>query len=132
MHISAIACTYMRLHAHTCTHSIANSIRKRTQINARKRSLRLTRGRFLRANAIAFCALDLKLSGCTIYTSHHSLHLMPHTSPFTPHPSLLTPHLNYLLGLFVLTVPHNMLAQQPIVLDKPLKGHPVSVSYKEQ
>ena len=35
--------------------------------NARKRSLRLTRGRFLRANAIAFCALDLKLSGCTIY-----------------------------------------------------------------
>ena len=26
----------------------------------------MTRGRFLRANAIAFCALDLKLSGCTI------------------------------------------------------------------
>ena len=37
--------------------------RTRTQINA---PLRLTRGRFLRANAFAFCALDLKLSGCTI------------------------------------------------------------------
>ena len=38
--------------------------RKRTQINA---PLRLTRGRFLRANVFAFCAFDLKLSGCTIY-----------------------------------------------------------------
>ena len=66
MHVSAIARTYVRLYAHTRTHSIANSTRKRTQINARKRSLRLTRGRFLRANTIAFCALDLKLSGCTI------------------------------------------------------------------
>ena len=67
MHVSAIARTYVRLHARTRTHSIANSTRKRTLINARKRSLRLMRGRFLRANAIAFCALDLKLSGCTIY-----------------------------------------------------------------
>ena len=69
MHVSAIARTYVRLHARTRMHSIANANarkRKRTQINARKRSLRLTRGRFLCANVIAFCALDLKLSGCTI------------------------------------------------------------------
>ena len=52
----------MRAIALTCTHSIANSTRKRkrTQITACKRSLRLTRGRFLRANAIAFCALDCR------------------------------------------------------------------------
>ena len=48
MHVSAIA----RMYAHALD---------------RKRTLRLMRGRFLRANAIAFCALDLKLSGCTIY-----------------------------------------------------------------
>ena len=70
-HVRAIARTYVRLHTRTRTHSIANSTRKRTQtqINACKRLLRLTRGRFLRANAIGFCALDLKLSGCTIYIS---------------------------------------------------------------
>ena len=31
MHVSVIARTYVRLHARTCTHSIANSTRKRTQ-----------------------------------------------------------------------------------------------------
>ena len=61
MHVSAIARTQSQT-------VLANERkRKRTQINARQRSLRLTRGRFLRANAIAFCALDLKLSACTIY-----------------------------------------------------------------
>ena len=72
MHISAIARTYVRLHvrAHTRSQTVLANARKckRMQINARKRSLRLMCGRFLRANAIAFCALDLKLSGCTIYT----------------------------------------------------------------
>ena len=73
MYVSAIARTYVRLHARMRTHSIATVLanarkrkRKRTQINARKRSLRFLRGQFLRANAIAFCALDLNLSRCTI------------------------------------------------------------------
>ena len=62
-----------RPYLHTYVHAVdreqysqtnANA-RTRTQINARS-SLRSTRGRFLHANAIAICALDLKLSGCTI------------------------------------------------------------------
>ena len=67
MHVSAIARPYV--------HTIDRK-RKRTQINARKRSLRLTRGRFLCANAIAFCALDLKLSGCIQYYRSKSFHVI--------------------------------------------------------
>ena len=48
---------YLQTNANTGTQTHANS------------SLRSTRGRFLRANAFAFCALDLKLSGCTIAAS---------------------------------------------------------------
>ena len=57
----------VRTHVSACSRSrtvLANERKRtRTQINA---PLRLTRGRFLRANAFAFCALDLKLSGCTV------------------------------------------------------------------
>ena len=59
--------------------------RTRTQINA---PLRLMRGRFLRANSFAFCALDLKLSGCTIYQ-----HAVLYTEIFpliTAHPAAST------------------------------------------
>ena len=65
--------TYARTHARTCvrTHTRArgpsqmhaNGNANKTHANS---SLRLTHGRFLRANVIAFCAFDLKLSGCTI------------------------------------------------------------------
>ena len=70
MHVGAIARTFVGLHARTRARTRSQTVlanaRKCTQINARKRSLRFLRGRFLRANAIALCALDLKLSGCTI------------------------------------------------------------------
>ena len=62
MHVSTTALTY----AHALDHKQYSQMQTHANANARKRSLRLTRGQFLRANAIAFCALDLKLSGCTI------------------------------------------------------------------
>ena len=65
-HARTCDCTHVRAHTQSQTVLANARKRKRTQINARKRSLRLTRGRFLRSNTIAFCALDLKLSGCTI------------------------------------------------------------------
>ena len=55
---------------YTYMHAVDCEQYSQTNANANKCTqthLRSTRGRFLRANAIAFCALDLKLSGCTIY-----------------------------------------------------------------
>ena len=51
--------------AYTCMHAHAVDREQYSQMHVNS-SLRLTRGRFLPANAIVICALDLKLSGCTI------------------------------------------------------------------
>ena len=73
-------CVYIyvrkRVHTHVNAHGRSRTVpanerkrkRTRTQINA---PLRLTRGRFLRENVFAFCALDQKLSGCTICQNGH-------------------------------------------------------------
>ena len=54
-------CVYIYTYVNACTRTLAHVVDRKP--------LRLMRGRFLRANAFAFCALDLKLSGCTICAS---------------------------------------------------------------
>ena len=55
MHVRAIARTYVRLHARTHTHSIANSTRKRTQAHANKRTQTIAA---IDAWAISACKRD--------------------------------------------------------------------------
>ena len=86
--------TYIRLHirshARTCGRSRTIHANARKHKFTRANSLlRLTRGRFLRA--IAICALDLKLSGCTVcITNLPPLSFPPPTFP-PPLPPLLPP-----------------------------------------
>ena len=89
--------TYVHAYARTYAHAVnreqysqtnATHARKRTHANS---SLHSTCGRFLRVNAIAFCALDLKLSGCTIYqctirTNSHSTPVGKHSDETAPTP----------------------------------------------
>ena len=61
----------MEFTSHTYTHAVDREHYSQTNANANKRTQTHccdgTRGRFLRANAIVICALDLKRSGCIYY-----------------------------------------------------------------
>ena len=65
MHLYTHARVNARARACGRSQTVLANARERKQTHANS-SLRLMCGRFLCANAIAICALDLKLSGCTI------------------------------------------------------------------
>ena len=93
--------TYVRAYARTYAHAVDRE--QYSQTNPRKR------GQFLHANAFAFCALDLKLSGCTIHpVSHIPLSLI--------HPISHTLNISYTQSLIhTISHTHNLSYTQSLI-----------------